>query len=112
MDTSYFSLEAPAKLNILCGGIKDKMRNKSAESGVSVGEDRKVKNVVRLFYLPLKNIYIYITKISDFIYRGVMIIVEGNGLEFKIIDDVCLSHSTNTLGKGINSIIPPQAIGK
>ena len=46
--------------------------------------------------------------------RGVMVIVLGNG-------DVdtssnpgrdCISHSTNTLGKGMNPIILPPAMGK
>ena len=31
----------------------------------------------------------------------------------KILDETdCISHSTNTLGKGINPIILPQAMGK
>ena len=37
--------------------------------------------------------------------RGVMVIVAGCGL-----DDI--SHSTNTLGKGMNPIILPPAMGK
>ena len=46
--------------------------------------------------------------------RGVMVIVVGNGH-----DDMnsnpgrdCISHSTNTLGKGMNPIILPPAMGK
>ena len=31
----------------------------------------------------------------------------------KILDDVvCISHNTNTLGKGMNPIILPPAMGK
>ena len=41
--------------------------------------------------------------------RGVMVIVAGNGHG----DETdCISHSTNTLGKGMNPIIFPLAIGK
>ena len=35
--------------------------------------------------------------------RGVMVILAGND---------CISHSTNTLGKGMNPIILPPAMGK
>ena len=42
--------------------------------------------------------------------RGVMVIVEENG---QILDENdCISHSTNTLGKGMNPIILPPAMGK
>ena len=37
---------------------------------------------------------------------GVMVIVVG------IEHDDCISHSTNTLGKGMNPIILPPAMGK
>ena len=31
----------------------------------------------------------------------------------QILDETdCISHSTNTLGKGMNPIIPPPAMGK
>ena len=44
--------------------------------------------------------------------RGVMGIVAGNG-QVQILDEAdCISHSTNTLGKGMNPIILPSAIGK
>ena len=43
--------------------------------------------------------------------RGVMVIVAGIGHEFKSWTD-CISHSTNTLGKGMNPIILPPAMGK
>ena len=39
--------------------------------------------------------------------RGVMVIVVGNGHG----DASCISHSTNTLAKGMNPILPP-AMGK
>ena len=42
--------------------------------------------------------------------RGVMVIVVGNG---QIQDETdCISHSTSTLGKGMNTIIIPPAMGK
>ena len=44
-----------------------------------------------------------------------MIIVAGNGHgdTCQILDETdCISHSTNTLGKGMNPIIPPPATGK
>ena len=45
--------------------------------------------------------------------RGVMIIVAGNGHGDTILDEtVCISHSTNTLGKGMNPIVLPPAMGK
>ena len=48
--------------------------------------------------------------------RGVMVIVAGNRPrrhEFKSWDETdCISHSTNTLGKGMNPIILPPAMGK
>ena len=39
--------------------------------------------------------------------RSVMVIVVGNGHETD-----CISHSTNTLGKGMKPIIVPPAMGK
>ena len=48
--------------------------------------------------------------------RGVMVIVEGNWTrrhEFKSWTRlIAFSHSTNTLGKGMNPIILPPAMGK
>ena len=47
--------------------------------------------------------------------RGVMVIVVGNGHgdTSSILDETdCISPSTNTLGKGINPIILPPAMGK
>ena len=45
-----------------------------------------------------------------------MVIVVGNGhgdASLKILDEAdCISHSTNTLGKGMNPIILPPAVGK
>ena len=47
---------------------------------------------------------------------GVMVIVVGNGhgdTEVQILDEAdCISHSTNTLGKGMNPIILPPAMSK
>ena len=46
---------------------------------------------------------------------GVMIIVVGNGhsdTSSNSGQDDCISHSTNTLGKGMNLIILPPAMGK
>ena len=46
---------------------------------------------------------------------GVMVIVVGNGHgdTSSILDETdCISHSTNTLGKGMNPIILPPAMGK
>ena len=47
---------------------------------------------------------------------GVMVIVAGNGhraTQVQILDETdCISHSTNTLGKGMNPIILPPAMGK
>ena len=47
--------------------------------------------------------------------RGVMVIVLGNGHgdTSQILDKAnCISHNTNTLGKGMNPIILPPAMGK
>ena len=47
--------------------------------------------------------------------RGVMVIVAGNehGDTSSNLDETdCISHSTNTLGKGMNQIILPPAMGK
>ena len=44
-----------------------------------------------------------------------MVIVVGNehGKRVQILDETdCISHSTNTLGKGTNPIILPRAMGK
>ena len=44
-----------------------------------------------------------------------MFIVMGNehGDTSSNLDEIdCISHSTNTLGKGMNPIIPPPAMGK
>ena len=46
---------------------------------------------------------------------GVMVIVVGNGhghTGSNLDETDCLSHSTNTLGKGMNPIILPPAMGK
>ena len=45
----------------------------------------------------------------------VMVIVEGmdSATWVQILDETdCISHSTNTLGKGMNPIILPPAMGK
>ena len=46
--------------------------------------------------------------------RGVMVIVTGygHGDTISIPGQDCISHSTNTLGKGMNPIILPSAMGK
>ena len=47
--------------------------------------------------------------------RGVMVIVVGNGLGDTSSDPDeadCISHRTNTFGKGMNPIILPPAMGK
>ncbi len=47
--------------------------------------------------------------------RGVMVIVVGMDTTTRVqIQDQanCISHSTNTLGKGMNPIILPRAMGK
>ena len=47
--------------------------------------------------------------------RGVMVIIVGNGhgdTSSNPGETDCISHSTNTLGKGMNPIILPPAIGK
>ena len=44
--------------------------------------------------------------------RGVMVIVVGNGHGDSSSNPDCISHSTNTLGKGMNPIILPPAMGK
>ena len=47
--------------------------------------------------------------------RGVMVIVIGNGhgnTSSDLDEADYISHSTNTLGKGMNSIILPPAMGK
>ena len=42
-----------------------------------------------------------------------MVIVGGNGHQVQILDETdYISHSTNTLGKGMNPIILPLAMGK
>ena len=47
--------------------------------------------------------------------RGVMVIVVGNGhgdTSSNLDETDCVSHSINTLGKGMNPIILPLAMGK
>ncbi len=47
--------------------------------------------------------------------RGVIVIVAGIGhaTRVQILDETdCISHSTNTLGKGMNPIILPPPMGK
>ena len=44
-----------------------------------------------------------------------MVIVVGNGhgdTSSNLDETVCISHRTNTLGKGMNRIILPPAMGK
>ena len=60
-------------------------------------------------------IYIYIYIQRERGARGVMVIVIGNGhaTRVQILDETdCISHSTYTLGKGMNPIILPPAMGK
>ena len=44
--------------------------------------------------------------------RGVMVIVVGNGHGDTSSNPDCISHRTNTLGKGMNPIILPPTMGK
>ena len=47
--------------------------------------------------------------------RGIMVIVVGNGHSdpsSNLDETDCISHSTKTLGKGMNPIILPPAMGK
>ena len=44
--------------------------------------------------------------------RGVMVIFKGNGHGNSSSNPDCISHSTNTLGKGMNPIILLPAMGK
>ena len=48
----------------------------------------------------------------DIYIHGVMVIIVGNGHSDTSSNPHCISHSTNTLGKGINPIILPSAMGK
>ena len=62
-------------------------------------------------YTP-RYIYIYIYRFGG--ARGVMVIVLGNGHVDTSSNPGrdCISHCTNTLGKGMNLIIFPPAMGK
>ena len=45
--------------------------------------------------------------------RGVMVIIIGMVTRVQILDETdFISHNTNTLGKGMNPIILPPAMGK
>ena len=74
----------------------------------------------------LKNDKIYLENINDYIAKNIFLIKDKeksfyvdtwcNGYHRRkwtqILDETdCISHSTNTLGKGINPIILPPAIG-
>ena len=53
--------------------------------------------------------------IKDSSVRSVMVIVVGNGhgdTSSNLDETDCISHSTNTLGKGMNPIILPPVMGK
>ena len=62
------------------------------------------------------HIYIYIYyEMQTGGARGVIVIVVGNGhgdSSPTLGETDCISHSTNTLGKGMNPIILPPAMGK
>ena len=61
--------------------------------------------------LPFANFFIVVGFISFGGAHGVIVIVVGNGIRVQILDETdCISHSTNTLGKGMNPIILPPAI--
>ena len=52
---------------------------------------------------------------NPYFARGVMVIVVGNGhgdTSSNLDETDCISHSTNTLGKGMNPMILPPAMGK
>ena len=52
---------------------------------------------------------------SGVLGRGVMVIVVGKdtATRAQILNETdCISYSTNTLGKGMNPIILPPAVGK
>ena len=70
-----------------------------------------------------KYIHMFIRKCFSFIYHifslEVPVVSWLSSLEMdtatrvQILDETdCISHSTNTLGKGMNPIIPPPAMGK
>ena len=62
--------------------------------------------------MPLKTNQNHVTTIKD--AHGVMVIVVGNGHGYTSSNPGpdCISHHTNTLGKGMNPIILPPAMGK
>ena len=70
-------------------------------------------NISTLVYCLIQVLFIYI---YIYIYaRGVMVIIVGNGHgdASSILEDAdCISHSANTLVKGMNPIILPQAMSK
>ena len=78
------------------------------------------KTYVENYWLSPKIIPKFSTSITtQFLFyggaRGVIVIVVGNwhGARVQILDQTnCISHSTNTLGKGMNPIILPPAMGK
>ena len=67
------------------------------------------------FYLPLMFSFVSLYEKNFGAARGVMVIVVGNGhgdTSSNPDETDCISHSTNTLGKGMNQIILPPVMGK
>ena len=57
-------------------------------------------------------IYIYIYTLRHLLYYGYCHL-EMNETRVKIIDEIlCISHSTNALGKGMSPITLPEVMGK
>ena len=70
--------------------------------------EKKVSIKRKIHYTIFNVIYIYI-----YIYIYISSKEMDTATRFQILDETdCISHSTNTLGKGMNPIILPPAMGK
>ena len=73
--------------------------------------DKPLKPVDHFTYLS-SNISSTESNVDIYMDRGVMVVVVGK-TRVQILDETdSISHSTNTLGKGMNPIILPPAMGK
>ena len=87
--------------------------------GFCLSSVEQSKNTTKPFFFFFFKSFSFILKrekdmIVNHFTHGVIVIVVGNGYGDASSNPGrdCISHSTNTLGKGVNPIILPPAIGK
>ena len=73
---------------------------------------RNRKTSVDYVVIETNSLIIYYAKVAN-VVQSLSSLEMDTVTQVQILDETdCISHSTNTLGKGMNPIIPPPAMGK